>query len=164
MRSNKLIFFSIITSLILYTHHLHSQILSKDKFGFINSENIVWKSFPAFPNKVKLAILVGEPNKPEPFIVRVKVPEGEKIMPHKHPEDRIYTVISGVFYIGIGENYDESKLKAYPPGTVLTLPGGTPHFHYAKSGEYITQVYAIGPLGLNYIHSEDDPREKINKE
>jgi len=27
-------------------------------------------------------------------------------MPHRHPEDRIYTVMSGVFYIGRGERFD----------------------------------------------------------
>lgn len=160
MKSIRLIVFSIKTCILFSIHNLHSQSITKDKFDFINNENITWKSFPAFPNNVKLAIIVGEPSKNEPFIVRVKVPAGEKIMPHIHPEDRIYTVISGVFYIGIGENYDETKLKAYAPGTVLTLPGGTPHFHYAKSGEYITQVYAIGPLGLNYVHLDDDPRKE----
>ena len=44
-------------------------------FRVIHPEAVLWKSFPAFP------------------------PEA----PHKHPEDRIYTVISGVFYIGLGE-------------------------------------------------------------
>ncbi|HTW21546.1 MAG TPA: hypothetical protein VME70_15210 [Mycobacteriales bacterium] len=38
------------------------------------------------------------------------------------------------------------------------LPGGTPHFHWAKSGTYVTQVTAIGPLGLDYIDPADDPR------
>ena len=28
------------------------------------------------------------------------------------------------------------------------LPGGTPHFHWVKSGTYVTQVSAVGPLGL----------------
>lgn len=148
----------LLTYLVSYSNY--SQSLLQKEFGFIKNEDIKWKSFSAFPEKIQLSILVGNPNNKEPFIVRVRVPEGEKIMPHKHPEDRVYTVISGVFYIGIGEFYDESKLKAYPPGTVLTLPGGTPHFHYAKSGEYITQVYAIGPLGLNYVNTEDDPRTK----
>jgi quercetin dioxygenase-like cupin family protein len=79
-------------------------------------------------------------------------------MPHQHPEDRVYTVISGVFYIGLGEQFDSEKLAAYPPGSVVVLPGGTPHFHWAKSGEYVTQVTAIGPLGLEYLNPEDDPR------
>ncbi len=81
-------------------------------------------------------------------------------MPHKHPEDRIYTVISGVFYIGLGKKFEDDKLQAYPPGSLIVLPSNTAHFHWAKSGEYITQVTAIGPLGLEYIDSCDDPRNK----
>ena len=92
--------------------------------------------------------------------MRVKVPHGVKLMPHRHPEDRVYTVISGVFYIALGDEFDAEKLQAYPPGSVIILPGNTSHFHSAKSGEYITQVSAIGPLGLEYIHSKDDPRNE----
>ena len=77
------------------------------------------------------------------------MPDGVKLMPHAHPEDRVYTVISGVFYIGIGDHFDEDALQAYPPGSVIVLPGDTPHFHWAKSGEYVSQVTAIGPLGLD---------------
>jgi hypothetical protein len=49
-------------------------------------------------------------------------------------------------------------VEAYPPGSVVVLPGDTWHFHWAKSGEYVTQVTAIGPLGLEYRYSKDDPR------
>ena len=114
--------------------------------------------FLCFPPQARLAILVGNPKEPGPYVVRVKVPAGVILMPHTHPEDRIYTVISGVFYIGIGTKFDASKLKAYPPGSVIVLPGNTPHFHWAKSGEYVTQVTAIGPLGVNYLNPSDDPR------
>src|SRR3954462_6218038 len=71
-------------------------------------------------------------------------------MPHKHPEDRTYTVMSGVFYIGLGAIFDAENVQAYQPGSVVVLPGETWHFHWAKSGEYVTQVTAIGPLGLEY--------------
>ena len=92
------------------------------------------------------------------YLIRVKVPPGVKLMPHRHPEDRIYTVMSGVFYIGLGEKFDDEKLVAHPPGAVVVLPGGTPHFHWARSGEYVTQVTAIGPLGLTYLDPSNDPR------
>ena len=65
-------------------------------------------------------------------------------------------MISGVFYIGLGEDLDPSKLEAYPPGAVILLPGNTPHFHWARSGEYVTQT--MGPLGLEYVSAKDDPR------
>ena len=127
-------------------------------FKSILPEDVDWKPFPAFPPGARLAVLVGEPTQAGPYLIRVKVPSGVKLMPHKHPEDRIYTVISGVFYVGLGDRFDEEDLKAYPPGSVVVLPGNTWHFHSAKSGEYVTQVTAIGPLGLEYKEADDDPR------
>jgi len=131
-------------------------------FRSVLPEEIDWKPFPAFPSSARLAVVVGEPTKPGPYVIRVKVPSGVKLMPHRHPEDRIYTVISGVFYIGLGDQFDPEKLKAYPPGSVVVLPGDTPHFHWAMSGEYVSQVTAIGPLGLEYLNPHDDPRNKTS--
>ena len=116
--------------------------------------------FASFPPQARLAIVVGRITEPAPYVVRVKLPGGVKLMPHRHHEDRVYTVISGVFYIGLGEEFDEAKLQAYPPGSVVVLPSGTAHFHWAKSGDYITRVQAIGPISLNYVHPEADPRNK----
>jgi quercetin dioxygenase-like cupin family protein len=127
-------------------------------FRSILPDDIDWKPFPAFPPSARLAVVVGQPADPAPYVIRVKVPSGVKLMPHRHPEDRVYTVISGVFYIGRGEQFDGANLEAYSPGSVVVLPGGTPHFHWAQSGEYVTQVTAIGPLGLEYVDPADDPR------
>jgi quercetin dioxygenase-like cupin family protein len=94
-------------------------------FRSILPEDIDWKPFPAFPPSARLAVLVGEPTQAGPYVIRVKVPSGVKLMPHRHPEDRIYTVMSGVFYIGLGDRFDGDKVKAYPPGSVIVLPGDT---------------------------------------
>jgi quercetin dioxygenase-like cupin family protein len=135
----------------------------QDAYKAILSEDIDWKPFPAFPPSVRLAVVVGQPSAEGPYVVRVKVPKGVKLMPHKHAEDRVYTVISGVFYIGRGDRFDAEKLEAYPPGTVVVLPGNTSHFHWAKAGEYVTQVSAIGPLALDYVNAKDDPRQRGSK-
>jgi len=127
-------------------------------FRWVYPEDIKWQAFAAFPPAARLAILIGDPTKPGPYTIRVHLPSGTKMMPHKHPEDRIYTVMEGVFYIGLGETFDEAKLTAFGVGSVVVLPGDQPHFHWAKSGAYTTQVTAIGPLGLSYIHEDDDPR------
>ena len=128
-------------------------------FKAVRPDDIDWKSFPAFPASVRLAVVVGQPSEPGPYVIRVKVPSGVKLMPHRHPEDRVYTVMSGVFYIGLGDQFDSDQLEAYPVGSVIVLPGNTSHFHWAKSGEYVTQVTAIGPFGLEYLDPGDDPRE-----
>ena len=132
----------------------------EETFHVIRSEDVMWKSFPAFPALARLAVLVGDPAKAGPYVIRVRLPGNVKMMPHRHPEDRVYTVISGVFYIGLGEKFDETKLMAFAPGSVIVLPGNQSHFHWAKSGDYITQVSALGPLGLEYIDPVDDPQRQ----
>jgi len=138
--------------------------LTQQTFRAIRSEDVIWMAFPAFPPSVRLAILVGEITEAAQYVIRVKAAAGAKLMPHKHPEDRIYTVISGIFYIGRGKTFDAEALEAYAPGSVIVLPGNTPHFHWAKSGEYISQVSGTGPLGLEYIDWTDDPREARTRE
>ncbi len=132
--------------------------LNQAVFGAVLPEDIDWQPFPAFPPSGRLAVVVGHHPEPGPYVVRVKVPLDVQLMPHRHQEDRTYTVISGVFYVGLGEQFDESKLQAYPPGSVVVLPGGTPHFHWVRSGEYVTQVSANRPISLDYVNLADDPR------
>ena len=121
-------------------------------FRSVLPDEVEWKPFRAFPPSARLAVLVGDPSEPGPYVVRVKV------MPHRHPEDRVYTVISGIFFIGLGEHFDSEKLQEFPPGSVIVPPGNTYHFHSAKAGEYVTQVTGIGPLGLEYRDIGDAPR------
>jgi hypothetical protein len=132
--------------------------MGEDRIRVIRAEDIDWKPFAAFPPRARLAVLIGDPSKPGPYVIRVRLPGGVKMMPHVHVEDRVYTVISGVFYIGLGDTFDAARLTAHAPGSVIVLPAGTAHFHWARSGEYITQVTAIGPLGLEYVDASQDPR------
>src|SRR5437016_5985028 len=48
-------------------------------FKSVLPEDIDWKPFPAFPPSVRLAVLVGQPSEPGPYLIRVKVPAGEKL-------------------------------------------------------------------------------------
>ena len=119
-------------------------------------EDIDWQPYPAFPGSANLAVIEGKPSEAGLYTVRVRVHAGAKLKPHWHPEDRVYTVISGIFYIGLGEVFDSEKLQPYPPGAVIVLPGRTRHFHWAKSGEYVTQVSAVGPLGVEFVEQSND--------
>ena len=75
----------------------------QEVFKSVLSEDVDWKPFAAFPPSVRLAVIVGQPSEDAPSTIRVRVPHGVKLMPHRHSEDRVYTVISGVFYIGLGD-------------------------------------------------------------
>jgi quercetin dioxygenase-like cupin family protein len=126
----------------------------------IRPEEVEWRRFSAFPPEARLAVLAGNPAASGPYVVRVHLTAGGILMPHSHPEDRIYTVIAGVFCIGLGREFDESRLTAYGVGSVVILPGNRTHFHHARYGDYITQVSGQGPLGLEYVCAADDPRQQ----
>ncbi|WP_276482370.1 cupin domain-containing protein [Paraflavitalea pollutisoli] len=149
---------TFMLSLLLLPMLTRAQRLPVNRVGSSLPDSISWFPFAAFPAPVRLAVIAGDPTIKGPYVVRVKVPAGVKLLPHIHPEDRIYTILSGVFYIGLGTSFDDAKLMAFPPGAVFILPGNTPHFHWAKSGEYVSQVTATGPLGISYVNPADDPR------
>jgi quercetin dioxygenase-like cupin family protein len=82
------------------------------------------------------AVLYGDPTKAGVYVQRTKFPPGTKVMPHWHPDEwRTAVVLSGMLYFGVGEQWDESKLKAYPAGTFYSEPPKTPHFVWAKDDE-----------------------------
>ncbi len=117
---------------------------------------------PQFPDKIQfkaplnpgvaVAVLLGDPTKPGVYVTRNKIPAGLKVMPHTHPDEwRTAVVMSGTLYFAIGEKWDESKLTAYPVGTFFTEPARTPHFVWAKDGDVILQITAMGPTGTTPV-------------
>ena len=79
-----------------------------------------------------------------------------KSQPHWHPDyPRTVAVLSGTFYFGKGEQWDESKLVAYPAGTFYSEPAKSPHFWWAKDGEVILQITAIGPTATTRVEQKN---------
>jgi hypothetical protein len=60
--------------------------------------------------------------------------------------------MSGTLYIGYGEQFDESAMKALPAGSIWTEPAKQPHFVLVKDGEVVFQVVGSnGPSGVTRI-------------
>jgi quercetin dioxygenase-like cupin family protein len=117
----------------------------------ITPNEIVWKA-PAVGLGLETAVTYGDPTKSGPYVLRVKFPAGLKLMPHFHPDEwRTGVVLSGTYYFGIGEQWDETKLRPYSAGTFFSEPKGTPHFVWAKDGEVIVQFTAMGPTGITMV-------------
>ena len=97
-------------------------------------------------------VLYGDPTKPGLFVTRVKFSAGWKDAPHWHPDEvRTVAVLSGTFYFGRGETWDENKFTAYPAGTFYSEPSSAPHFTWAKDGDVVIQITGIGPSGKTFI-------------
>jgi quercetin dioxygenase-like cupin family protein len=114
---------------------------------------------PALPTGAQGATLVGDPSKEGFYVVRVKFPAGYKIAPHSHPNDENVTVISGMFHLGIGDKFDDTKGTALKPGGFAQAPKGVKHYAWA-SQDTVIQLHGMGPQNLIYINEADDPRKK----
>ena len=119
---------------------------------------VEFRQNPNLPPGGEIAILIGTPGAPGVYAFRVRFAPGLKVMPHSHPDDRLYTVLQGEWSIGIGDQYDPAKLQWFGPGSVYVLPANTVHFHGADRGVTIFQVSGIGPTATTYARPEDDPR------
>lgn len=119
-----------------------------------------WTDAPSLGPGVKLAIVEGDLKAAGPVMIRIKLPPNAQIPPHTHPGIEHVTVISGTFYLGIGEKFDASKARAYPAGGVTVIPQGMPMFAFTKGKETIVQVHGIGPWGTNYLNPADAPAAK----
>jgi len=84
-------------------------------FKAILPEDIQWTELPSLPKSARLADIVDHPSQHAPFVIRVKVPGGTRVMPHLHPEHRIYTVISGVSISVSGQNSKKRISKPIRP-------------------------------------------------
>ena len=114
---------------------------------------------PSLPPGGQLAVLLGDPTKEGPFVMRVKFPAGFIIPPHRHSKDEMVTVISGSVALTPGEKVDRTSAKALPAGSFIVLPAGMAHYAFADT-ESVVQLHGVGPFDVTYIDPKDDPRKK----
>lgn len=117
-----------------------------------------WVPNPMIPPGGQLAVLVGALPAKGPYAARIGFSANLQVPPHTHPEDRIYTVLSGTWFIGLGAAFDANRLERYPTGAVYLLPADTPHFHWAREGAAVVQINGVGPSATVYVNPDDDPR------
>lgn len=92
------------------------------------------------------AVTVGDPTQPGVYAVQTRLPANITIVPHTHGEKwRIGTVLSGTLYYAQGTTFDESKLRALPPGSVIVEPPGVAHFARTKGEPVLLNIVGEGP-------------------
>ena len=98
-----------------------------------------------------LAVLDGAPDKEGvPFVIRLKLAGGTRVPPHWHPTDEHLTVISGTFYMGTGEKFDEATATALTTGTYAMMPKEVRHFGWTGV-ETVVQIHGVGPFKTYFV-------------
>ena len=107
---------------------------------------------------VQVVVVHGDPSKPGLYTILLKVAANTKIPAHLHPDDRVGSVVSGTWYFGYGDKFDEGKLKKLPVGSIYSEVQGQNHFAMTGKEPVVTQITGYGPSGVNYVNPGDDPQ------
>jgi pimeloyl-ACP methyl ester carboxylesterase/uncharacterized RmlC-like cupin family protein len=109
---------------------------------------------------IQTVVLKGDPNETGVYTIMLRVPAHTQIAAHSHHDDRVATVVSGTWHIGYGDKFDESKLKALPPGSFYTEPPGRNHFAETGDEPVEVQITGFGPSSTEYVDQAQDPRTR----
>ena len=111
---------------------------------------------PVLPKGAQIAVLSGDPFKPGPYVLRLKLPAGYQIPAHQHPTVENVTVLSGQFYAGMGDKLDKKNALRFSAGGFASLPAGMNHYAWAGTAS-VVQVHGEGPFAFVYVNPAEDP-------
>ena len=98
------------------------------------------------------AVLVGDPTQAGVYAVQTRLPANITIVPHVHGEKwRIATVLSGTLYYAQGDKFDETKLRALGPGSLIVEPKDVPHFARTKGQPVLLSIVGDGPASTTAL-------------
>ena len=109
---------------------------------------------------VQVIVIHGNPSKAWLYTILLKVSANTKIAAHLHPDDRVGTVVSGTWYFGYGDKFDESKLKKLPVGSIYSEVEGQNHFAMTGNEPVIVEITGNGPSGVTYVNPADNPQNQ----
>ena len=123
----------------------------------VNADGVKWADAPPIlPKGAQFAVVSGDPGKDGLYVLRLRMPAGYKIPAHNHPTSEYVTVLSGNFYIGMGDKLDEGKGMELRPGGFGEAPAKMNHYAWAAT-DTVIQVHGAGPFAMTYVDPADDP-------
>lgn len=129
----------------------------------VNADSIKWGPAPAaLPPGAEIAVIAGDPSKPAPYVLRLKMPANYRIPAHHHPTTEYVTVISGKFHIGMGDKLDMKRGIQLRAGGFGEAPAKMNHYAWTTS-ETVVQVHGEGPFAITYVNPADDPSKQASR-
>ncbi len=124
--------------------------------AYVTPEQFKWRD-PTGQAATNQTILLGDPNKPELYILINKFKPGRLGNPHYHPNDRFITVIDGAAWRGTGAAVDPAHAARVPKGTFMIDHATKVHWDGTKeeAGAYL--IAGIGPATNIEVAKSGDP-------
>jgi quercetin dioxygenase-like cupin family protein len=103
--------------------------------------------------------LIGDAEKPGPYVYRFKASAGLHIPPHWHTTTRHSTVLRGTVIRAVGPPFLKSRAKHFVAGSFDVIPANQPHEEWFDE-ETIVHIETEGPMKTVFVNPTDDPRRR----
>lgn len=113
----------------------------------VMGDQLKWTPGTGMMKGTDVAVLMGDPSKPGPYIMRMRLPANTTFSPHYHGDTENVTVISGALLVGLGDKVDASAVKTLGPGDFASIPPNVHHYALTKVATVI-QIEGIGPASM----------------
>jgi len=100
---------------------------------------------------IQTIVLSGDPAKPGPYAIQLKVPAHTNIAAHSHRDNRFAMVVSGEWHFGYGQTANAAAATALGPGGFYTEPAGMAHFAFTGNQPTVVYITGQGPSDTIYV-------------
>lgn len=145
-----------VAALLLTAPLASGQSAKPDANGFIAAQP---EDLQPADGRTQVTIL-GDPSKPGIYVVRNTFAPGRGSRPHFHSQDRYVTVITGTWWVALGDDgktYDPAKMKPMKPGSFVLHPANGPHYDGARDEAVTVQIMGMGPVTTTQIPADAGP-------
>ena len=99
---------------------------------------------------IRTTVLFGDPAKPGPYTIEIRVPPHTRIAAHTHRDRRSAVVVSGQWFFGYGAALAEARLKLLPAGSFYTEPANDAHFALTRAEPAVVYITGEGPTDTHF--------------
>jgi hypothetical protein len=122
-------------------------------------ERIPWKQLYNFPaGSAEQAVMAGDLKQPGQYFVLIRWHSGFMSAPHYYETDRLCVVLSGIWWVASGTDFDPESTVPVPAGSFVRRVARTPHYDGVKRLGTEPAVIAISGIGPITFHPTDPSR------
>jgi quercetin dioxygenase-like cupin family protein len=118
-------------------------VLDPKVVSYTLPDGLEWRDNASGTNQT--VTLYGDPTRPEPYAMLIRWKAGNMSRPHSHPNDRIFLVLSGTWWVGTDSKFDPDATVPMPAGSYVVHHAKGVHFDGAKEGDTVIMVHGMGP-------------------
>lgn len=110
-------------------------------------DDVKWQSLPGFAQGVETAPLFGSINQAGLYFILVKWHPGYMSAPHSYATDRLCVVVSGIWWVNSGADFEPENTVPAPAGSFVRRVARTMHYDGVRADGKEPAVIAICGLG-----------------